>query len=143
MNTPAAYDDFIALCSELESDEFLEDLSEKLGMEIEALVQNGFRTATAPNGQPWAPRKLARGRSTPPHLPLDKSGEMKGSFHVETNKTGVRVTNPVIYSGFQNYGTRFIDARPMLPGADGLGTWEQPLREVAQDHFNSKLNGAT
>ncbi len=141
MSNPASFDEFMHAITELESNAFLQELSAELGDKIEELIQEGFRTATAPNGQTWAPRKLAKGRKTPPHLPLDKSGDMKGSFRTETSAESIKVNNPVIYTGFQNYGTRFIDARPMLPGEDGLGTWEQPLRETAQSFMNSKLNG--
>lgn len=141
--SPAAYDELIHAISELESDEFLEDLAEQLGHKVEELIERTFQTATAPDGKPWAPRKLAAGRKTPPHFPLRKSYEMHDSFHVETNRAGVRVTNPVPYTGFQNDGTRYITARPMVPDNGDLGTWEEPLRDVAQAFFNSKINEGT
>lgn len=143
MSDTAAFSDFVSMLSELEDESFLEGLADELGEKIDELIQNGFRTATAPNGQPWAPRKLARGRTAPPHLPLDRSGSMRGSFHRESSVESIKVTNPVAYTGYQNYGTRYIDARAMLPGSDGLGTWEQPLRDVTQKFMNAKLNEGT
>ena len=145
---PPAYDELIHALAELEDDAFLEGLSKELGETVEHLIKRGFETATAPDGTPWAPRKLAAGRHRPPHLPLDYSGAMKSSFHVESNRTRLKVTNEAVsargypYAEVQNYGNRAgtLAARPMVPG-DDLGTWEEPLRETALAFFNSKLNG--
>lgn len=134
------YDEMIHALSEFESDEFLEGLAKELGDAVDELVAKGFRTATDPYGETWAPRQLAKGRRTPPHLPLDKSGDMKRGFHTETNRTGIRLTNPVAYTGFQNDGTRYVDARAMYPREGDLGNWERPLHEAALGFMASKLN---
>jgi hypothetical protein len=141
MSNPVAFDDLIETLTQLESTEFLEELAKEMGSKVDELVRDGFSKATDPYGDPWAPRKLARGRVTPPHLPLRKTDTMHDSFHVESNAAGLKVTNPVVYTPFQNDGTRFIDARGMVPDDRGLGEWEDPLRKVAQQVFNSKLNG--
>lgn len=141
MSNPAMYDEFISDLAKIESQEFLEDLSEELGETVDELIQSGFTRATDPYGDPWAPRKLARGRTTPPHLPLQKTMEMRESFAVHTSAEGVKVTNPVIYTGYIQGGTRFIPAREMLPDpARGLGDWEEHLREKAQKVMNETMN---
>jgi hypothetical protein len=140
--TPEGFTRLLAGLDSIADASFLEEIASECAGEIEGLIQRGFQTATDPYGQVWAPRKLAAGRTTPPNFPLDRTGEMKGSFHVEPSAQGVRVENPVIYSPFINYGTRFMDARAMLPTEDGLGEWERPLTDAAQRVFNSQLNQA-
>lgn len=135
MGAMSSFDDFMDSLKEIESDTFLEEISEGMGEVVKDLIQSGFQSQTDPYGNGWAPR-----RGTYAHPPLDKSGEMKGSFLVGTNATGVKVTNPTLYSPFQQYGTRTIDARAMLPdNAKGLGDWDKPLRESADATFKKKM----
>jgi hypothetical protein len=136
----ASYDELIHSIAELESTEFLEELSEHLGKEVERLIEHGFQSATAPDGTVWAPRKLAKGRTSPPHLPLRKSYRMHDSFTVEASAAGVHVTNPVEYTRFQNDGTGYIDARPMVPPEGDLQGWEKPLKEAGLKFLATKLN---
>jgi hypothetical protein len=140
MSDPVAFTDLVESLTELESPAFLEEMSAELGATISGLIQDGFSKATDPYGHVWAPRKLARGRSTPPHLPLNLTGAMKGSFVVSTSHDGVRVDNPVVYTGFHQTGTRFIDARKMLPDESGLGDWEEPMRRTALGVMAKHLN---
>lgn len=135
-----SYDEMIHALSELESPEFLEGLAHELGVKVDELIEKSFTSATAPDGHPWAPRKLARGAHQPPHLPLRKSYDMHDSFHTETNQTGVRVTNPVPYTPFQLDGTRYITARPVLPPEGDLQNWEEPLQHTAVKYMGSKIN---
>jgi hypothetical protein len=67
---------------------------------------------------------------------------MHDSFHVESNASGVKVTNPVVYAPVQNYGNLAgtLAARGMLPHEGELGNWEEPLRKTAQEYFNSKIS---
>ena len=140
MSDPRQYNEMIDMLTRLESPEFLEEMSERLVGTAMDLVQKGFASATDPYGHPWAPRQLAKGRHTPPHLPLDLSGNMKESFHPEAHREGFSITNPVVYTAFHQDGTRYLDARAMLPDERGLGDWEEPLQETARRVFNEYLN---
>jgi hypothetical protein len=138
MSNPAAYDELIHALSDLESNEFLEEMSERLGETVKGLIDEGFQSNITPYGETWAPRRS--GGSWPL---LEKSGEMRASFHIETNAAGVKATNPVEYASYQNYGTRYISARAMLPdGSKGLGEWEEPLRASARETFNQAIKGS-
>lgn len=120
---------------ELGDTSFLEEVGEEMSHELERLIAQGFSDATDPYGRPWAPRKKPY-----PWAPLDKTGDTKGSFHVEHSASGIAVQNPVLYSPFLHYGTRFMDARAMLPVDDDLGDWEAPLTAAAQRVFNRHIN---
>jgi phage gpG-like protein len=142
MSSNPAFDGFLNALARLESPEFLEDLSEQLAHTVEGLLEKSFTSATSPaTGKVWEPRKLARGRQQPPHLPLYKSHDMHDSFVVESNAAGVRVTNDVFYAGFQNDGTRDgrLPARGMVPRQGELGTWEEPIDDTAREFLASKL----
>lgn len=130
MSELSGADEMIAALQGLEGDELLDDVAHEMAEVIPGLIRDGFQGAHDPYGTPWAPR---RGRYSWPVL--DRSGDMKGSFDVGSNAVGVKVVNPVVYSPFHQGGTRFIDARAMLPQGQDLGTWEQPLREAADVAF--------
>lgn len=142
LTEPRAFDYLIEQVEGLADEGFLAEVAAEMADEVERLIQRGFQTATDPYGNVWAPRKLAAGRRVPPHPPLDDSGLMRSEFHVEHSSAGVKVDNPVVYSPFQNYGTKTIDARAMLPDERDLGEWEQPLTDAAQRVFNRHLSKA-
>lgn len=143
-SSPAGFQRLLSDLDSLQDREFIEEVAEEMGDTVEDLIAKGFASATDPYGIVWPPRKLARGRRIPPHPPLDKSGDLKGSFHVEHNAGGLKVHNPVIYAPVQNYGNLAgtIDARAMLPREGEVGDWEQPLTDAAQRVFNRRMNRA-
>jgi len=133
-----------------------EELCDELAKESLKLVARGFKLEQDPRGVAWAPRvtgqltftaasytrgRYRQGKRASGHKLLDLTGKLKDSFTViGVNKNGFTIGSDVSYGGFHQSGTRFMAARRMVPSqGDGLGTWAEPLQEVARKFIRRKL----
>ena len=125
------------------------------------LVQSGFRNATAPDGTPWKPLALRKGR------PLRDTGLLATSFTARETKTGISVGTNVRYADTHQTGKiiqakkgkalRFkgsggrksffifarsvkIPSRPMVPAVDDLPeSWRRVCDEAAEKVLRKAL----
>jgi phage gpG-like protein len=118
-------------------------------------VADEFRQSRDPYGNPWAPvnrnrpkdrrarvRRLAAGKAVKSDKPLIDTGRLRASVVARADGSQVRVSLPVEYASYHQYGTRRIKRRQILPEADtgglppkwiGLATKEAYL--VLDEHF--------
>jgi hypothetical protein len=97
-----------------------------MAVESLQLVDEGFAERRDPYGEPWAPTKR-------PNPILEKTGEMRNGWSLaRVDGRGFSMVNATGYAPFQQYGTRHIVIRRMVPTkARGLGPiWGPRLREV-------------
>lgn len=132
-----------------------EELCDEMAKEALKLVDRGFTTEMDPRGVAWAPRReggfegsllggrrgYSPGKRRVGHKLLDLTGDLRGSFRVlGVNRNGFAIGSDVSYGGYHQTGTRFMPARRMVPrSSDGLGTWSEPLQEVARKFIRRKL----
>lgn len=126
------------------------------GVQLVAFTRRAFDTATAPDGQPWAPLKRPRpqtkaqkkrakaGKTTGTgDKPLRNTGLLmasysaRGSDHVEESQGNVFVFgSSVKYAGFHNFGTGTIPARPQVQMTAAI---EQRLADIAEQLIAKQL----
>jgi phage gpG-like protein len=120
-----------------------EELCEELAERSHKLIQDGFRMETDPYGMPWAPRKdqKYKGGKRTGHKILQDTLQFKSGFVTAgVNKSGFTITNDTPYGGFHQHGTRYMAQRSVVPRTgEGLGTWQEPLAEVARAFIRKKL----
>jgi hypothetical protein len=133
-----------------------EDLCQELAEKSMDLIQDGFKYERDPRGVAWAPRRSGerafnpavfsggsyrQRRNSGGHPLLDKSHTFKNGFVIAgVNKNGFGITNDTYYGGFLHEGTKFMPRRRVVPDkADGLGTWAEPLQEVARAFIRKRL----
>ncbi len=134
-----------------------EELCEVLANRSLKLIQEGFRNEVDPRGVAWAPRRsgqrkftaasvnaggaFKQGKARQGHKLLHQSGDLQGGFTViGVNRNGFTVGSWPEYGGFHQTGTKFLPARRMVPkSGEGLGTWAEPLQEVAKAFIRRKL----
>lgn len=103
---------------------------------IAAQIQDDFDNGTDPYGSAWAPLSpatLAKGRSAPP---LTDTGAMRESVTVQPMPgAGISITidDPAVH---HQYGTMYMDARPIFPNQRELpDTWQRAIADAAEDAF--------
>lgn len=129
---------YIAQLEQVASGNYLEPLSEKIGVDVRELTQAGFDGEQDPYGIPWAQRKKEYA-----HPILNRSGVMKSTIVVSSTPTGVRATALAPYAGFHQYGTRYMVARRIFPKAErGLGTWRERIEATCQTVLQRFLKAA-
>lgn len=116
------------------SDNARTELYHKVGEKALALVQDGFHKETDPYGSNWAAKKYQNGRKI-----LVDSGTLQSSFEMESSPEGFTIRNDTPYAGYHQSGTDRMVARKMIPDEGSLGDWEEPLREVMQEFFESNF----
>ncbi len=95
--------------------------------EVEREIKRSFRTRTAPDGTRWAPLKYRTGQ------PLVKTGALRAGWSVRVDGLRILVSNPVGYTGYQQYGTRVIPARAQAPeGAGPLVAADPAVRRALE-----------
>lgn len=125
IGTDGAFEELRESLTELQGDQFRQELAVAVGKEIENQINIGFSNGTDAYGEAWIPRDREYGWPM-----LLKTLQLVGSFVVEPTPHGVSVSNTVVYFPFHQYGTKFLDARPMLPFGRDLGNWFEPLSDV-------------
>src|SRR5258706_12295304 len=108
-----------------------DEIKRRISIEARILIQDSFRQETSPVQVPWAPIQ----RKGPI---LQKTGRVRNSFDVNPSELGIVIRNSTDYAQYQQYGTRSIQARTMIPdkspgcGPVGLTILREPLNEVIQ-----------
>lgn len=102
------------------------------------LINDGFENETNPYGERWEPLKRPR-----PGKILHKTGTLQGSFIAPAIAPDrVVIVSTTDYGQYQQYGTRTITPRMMLPESRrGLGNWEKPIGEVVAGSMTAVLRG--
>lgn len=86
-------------------DPHLETLSALLGEETIELIKEGFDEERDPDGRPWKPLVLRKGRI------LSDTGGLRGSWHRKSTKAGFRVHSGKQYAVYQHGGTGIYGPR--------------------------------
>jgi phage gpG-like protein len=116
------------------------------------LVTDEFRQSMDPYGKPWAPvdrsrgrdrraraRRAAAGKPVRNDKPLVDTGRLRASVVARAEGSIVRISLPVEYASYHQYGTRRIKRRQILPEADTGGLPPKWLG-VMQTEANAALN---
>lgn len=118
-------------------------------------VADEFRESRDPYGNPWAPVVRNRGRDRRARAgrqrrglgarsdkPLIDTGRMRASVSARAEGSHVRISIPVSYASYHQYGTRTIQRRQILPEdrTGGLGPrWSRAVDREAvkllKEHF--------
>jgi phage gpG-like protein len=118
-------------------------------------VKDEFRYSRDPYGRAWKPvrrnrlrdqraraRRVKRGLPPRQDKPLIDSGRMRASIYSRAVGTEVRISIPVDYASFHQYGTRVIARRQILPEKSTGGLppkWklaaEKEVNAVLKKHF--------
>lgn len=99
---------------------------EALASELRTMVDASFATDTAPDGTPWAPRSQAyryadgrpartRTERDPGRGLLESSGGLRSSIGVAVRGLAIVAEATSPHAAFQQFGTRYLPARPFLP----------------------------
>ena len=90
----------------------------KVGAEsIQRLIQKTFQTSASPTGEKWEdldPETIKRRRKKS-NIPLVDTGKLRLSMATSYGARTINFGTNTKYAGFQQFGTRFIPARPFLP----------------------------
>lgn len=112
-----------------------QEVSYRLAKETLGLIDDGFKRQTNPYGVRWAP--IERSGKI-----LDKTGRLKGSW-VPSNvgPNGFKIVSTASYGGFQQYGTKHIAVRKMVPTEGGglgptwFGAYERVVNKYIRESF--------
>lgn len=128
--------------------QFREGLARRLAGTVTKLLADEFRNSVDPYGRPWAPvfrnrardrRARARGgaRAMRADKPLIDTGRLRAAATASqfTQGTMVRVSIPVEYASYHQYGTRSIRQRQIVPMAETGG-----LGPIWTDAFNREID---
>ena len=90
----------------------------KVGAEsIQRLIQKTFQTSASPTGEKWDdldPETIKRRRKKS-NIPLVDTGKLRLSMATSYGARTITFGTNTKYAGFQQFGTRYIPARPFLP----------------------------
>lgn len=131
-------DRFIKSLETLADDRTLTALNKNLAEEALGLIADGFKSQSDPYGAGWKPKKKPDGRAI-----LVRSGRMRASWHVsQVTARSFTVSSSVTYAPFHQGGTRYMDARRMVPGPGRLPRrWLDPLREATKEFLLTAFKG--
>ena len=90
----------------------------KVGAEsIQRLIQKTFQTSASPTGEKWEPLAEAtvKRRRQNSNTPLVDTGKLRLSMATSYGARTINFGTNTKYAGFQQFGTRYIPARPFLP----------------------------
>lgn len=134
---------------------FIPELGRRVAAALMKEVADEFRHSRNPYGKPWAPlarerarnlranrRRAAKGKPPRRSKPLIDTGRMRGSVIARAVGSEVRVSIPVDYASYHQYGTRTIPQRQMLPEAStgGLGPrWTLAIRKETEAVLQKQL----
>jgi hypothetical protein len=114
--------------------------------QLDRLVRQQFANGTDPYGRPWAPLKpatLARGRRPPP---LTASGRLAAGTGVKVRpgkRAGLVFKIGAPYGTFHQTGTRYMQARRILPQQGLPREWRRILTDASRAACQSiELGGA-
>lgn len=96
---------------------------------VKGLVLETFDAQRNPYGVVWAPLKY---RPTPPPI-MNLSGDTRRSLGAKTTDTGITVWFDTYYAKFHQTGTRFMEARKLLPGNKWPVKWVQEINKYWLD----------
>lgn len=99
---------------------------------ISSLIQKEFDSGMDPYDRAWAPLEestIAHGRSAPP---LTDSGSMRQVSVTPSQGAGIRIEIGEAYSAFHQGGTRFMEARPILPTSGLPATWNRSISDAVE-----------
>jgi phage gpG-like protein len=145
---------------EVASPGFREAIAKRLAASAMKLVADEFRDSKDPYGRGWLPvhrdrprdrraraSAMRRGnwqRAMRPDKPLVDTGRMRSAVVAYADGTTVRVSIPVEYASFHQYGTRRIPQRQILPeeSTGGLGPiWGEAFRKELSGAINDLVGG--
>ena len=101
---------------------------------IEGLIAREFSTQTDPDGNGWQAPARDYG-----HPLLDDTGRLKGSWKVTVDGDSVIMSNSTPYSGYQQFGTRRIPARRMVPVEDLPPSWIEAIDAAVSRYIEEHL----
>lgn len=126
---------------------------EKWAAELGDLIDLSFASASSPEGDAWAPRRMttrtrAGGRERPRRREAGRrlgedTGAMRASVSVEATPRAVVLDVGARYAGFFIVGTRYQPGRPFVPTSDAGASAEalDDLAETLADHATEALRG--
>ena len=94
---------------------------------LDALIDGSIAAGQSPGGARWRRRKAAtapvtrdqrrRGvaRRDVPYPLLQRTGALRGSVIVSSDETSIRLSIPLYYAKFHQFGTSRMPARPIAP----------------------------
>jgi phage gpG-like protein len=142
-----ALEDLQRRIREVSSSRFRQELAHRLAGTAIKLLADEFRQSRDPYGNPWKPvnrnrardrrarsRRAASGRAKRGDLPLIDSGRLRAAATSAAAdlSTGdlVRISIPVDYASYHQYGTRRMAKRQIIPDANKLGPiWSDAFRK--------------
>jgi phage gpG-like protein len=105
------------------------------------LIARGFAAERSPEGERWQPNQAG----TPT---LHESGDLEASAEPHNTGSGFAIDSDLPYAAIQNFGgdagrhgATHLPARPFLPGDTLPESWEEPMREAAEQALDSLLTG--
>jgi phage gpG-like protein len=155
----ARLEDLRRRVGDLATPDFQQEIIRRLATTATKLLADEFRDSKDPYGRPWAPvfrnrakdrraraRQAARGRGPRSDKPLEDTGRLRaatiGSVSVEGH--GFRVSIPVEYASYHQYGTRWIKQRQIVPMTEtgGIGPiWTEAFNAEVDRAVREKLAG--
>lgn len=122
----------------------------KVGAEsIQRLIQKTFQTSASPTGEKWDdldPETIKRRRKKS-NIPLVDTGKLRLSMATSYGARTINFGTNTKYAGFQQFGTRYIPARPFLPITrsgeltDDAGPAKLVFNRILQSVGNYIVNG--
>lgn len=85
-----------------------QEIAKAVASDLASLIDREFAAKTNPDGVPWAPRKKDG-------QPFDNRDTIRSSIRVEARGSEISITSTKPYTGFLDKGTKYIEARPMVP----------------------------
>ena len=98
-----------------------------IGETVLRLIDETFQKTSAPNGRKWSKRKRAYS-----WRPLDKTGDMRGGFSFRVASGVVTIDQDEDYFRYQQWGTKTIRPRHMVPTGGMPARWRRPVDEAVR-----------
>jgi phage gpG-like protein len=113
------------------SPQFRETVARRLATAAIKLMADEFRDSRDPYGRPWRPLRRRVGK------PLLNTGRLRAAAGAFAQGATIRISIPVEYASYHQYGTRRIPQRQIVPTAatGGLGPIWLPV-------FRREIEGA-
>jgi phage gpG-like protein len=115
----------------------------KVGAEaVQRLIQNTFQTSKSPVGAKWdaLDEKTIAKRRKKSSTPLVDTGKLRLSMYARGGARSIAFGTNTGYAGFQQFGTRYIPARPFLPiTSSGELTTSSPPAKTVFDRISAQV----
>lgn len=132
----------------------IQEAAKVIGAAAYKLVADEFKESRAPDGAPWAPvqrnrkrdraargRRAASGRTVRGDKPLIDTGRLRGSLANHTAGSTVRLSLPVVYAPFHQFGTRRMVQRQILPTGQLPPHWSSLFEKETMKLVQRRLKG--